>query len=79
MDKPLVSIIVPVYNAEATLYACVKSICTQSYDNIEIILVNDGSKDDSLNICRAFAALDDRIKIIDKPNSGVSASRNVGI
>ncbi len=79
MDKPLVSIIVPVYNAEATLYACVKSICDQTYDNIEIILVNDGSVDDSLNICRAFAALDERILIVDKPNSGVSASRNVGM
>ena len=79
MNKPLVSVIVPVYNAEKTLHACVKSICAQTYDNIEIILVNDGSHDDSLNICRAFAAGDERIKIVDKPNSGVSASRNVGI
>ena len=79
MDTPLVSVIVPVYNAENTLHACVKSISEQTYRNIEIILVNDGSKDDSLSVCRALAAGDERIKIIDKPNSGVSASRNMGI
>lgn len=79
MESPMVSIIVPVYNAQDTLHACVKSICAQSYRNIEIILVNDGSTDDSLAICHALAAGDERIKIVDKPNSGVSASRNVGI
>lgn len=79
MEKPLVSIIVPIYNAEASLYACVRSICSQKYENIEILLVNDGSRDDSLNICRAFSAGDERIRIIDKPNSGVSSSRNMGI
>ena len=79
MDKPLVSVIVPVYNSEGTLHACIKSIMEQSYPNIEIILVNDGSSDDSLNVCRALAAGDERIRIVDKPNSGVSASRNAGI
>lgn len=79
MNEPMVSIIVPVYNARETLHACVRSICSQSYDSIEVILVNDGSRDDSLSICRALAAGDDRIKVVDKPNSGVSASRNVGI
>ena len=79
MEQPLVSIIVPVYNAARTLSACVKSICDQVYRNIEVILVNDGSRDDSLAICRALASMDDRIRIIDKPNSGVSSSRNAGI
>ena len=79
METPLVSVIVPVYNAEGTLHACVKSIIEQSYPNIEIILVNDGSSDDSLNVCHALAAGDERIRIVDKPNSGVSASRNAGI
>ena len=60
MDTPLVSVIVPVYNAENTLHACVKSISEQTYHNIEIIQVNDGSKDDSLSVCRALAAGDVR-------------------
>ena len=79
MDTLLVSLIVPIHNAEATLHACLRSICAQTQRDIEIILVNDGSMDDSLNICRAFAAGDERICVIDKPNSGVSDSRNAGI
>lgn len=79
MESPLVSIIVPVYNAEASLRACVESISAQSYRNLEVLLVNDGSTDGSLALCRAFEVFDRRVKVIDKPNSGVSASRNAGI
>lgn len=78
MDS-LISIIVPVYNAEKTLARCVRSLIGQSHRNIEILLVNDGSKDASLAICRQFAQEDDRIRVIDKPNGGVSSARNAGL
>ncbi len=75
----LVSIIVPVYNAEKYLGKCIESIINQTYKNIEAIFVNDGSKDDSLSICKNYANQDKRIKILDIPNGGVSNARNVGI
>lgn len=75
----LISIIVPVYNAEKTLERCIISLIGQTYKKIEIILVNDGSKDDSLKICRRFEAADVRIRVIDKPNGGVSSARNAGL
>ena len=75
----LVSVIVPVYNAEAFLYNCIKSIIKQTYSNIEIILVNDGSEDNSGKICELFAKDDVRIIVINKKNSGVSDTRNCGI
>lgn len=78
-NSPLVSIIVPVYNAEENLARCIDSICKQTYQNLEIILLNDGSKDESLEICKQFAAQDARIVVIDKENSGVSATRNLGM
>lgn len=74
-----VSIIVPVYNAEKTLKECVNSLIKQTYSNIEIILVNDGSKDNSLKICKEFAEKDSRIIVIDKLNGGVSSARNAGL
>ncbi len=74
-----VSIIVPVYNAEKYLAACLRSILRQSYRDIEVILVNDGSKDGSLAICRKFAAKDNRVRVIDIPNGGVSNARNTGL
>lgn len=74
-----VSIIVPIYNAERYLGVCIESILAQSYSNIEAILVNDGSTDRSLSICESYARKDDRIRIINKANSGVSDTRNVGI
>lgn len=74
-----VSIIIPVYNNEKYLNECLNSVINQSYKNIEVILVNDGSKDDSLKICNKFKAQDSRIIIIDKKNEGVSAARNAGI
>ena len=76
---PLVSIIVPVYNAEVYLERCIESILAQTYEHIELILVNDGSTDQSLKICQHFAKKDSRIIVIDKPNRGVSDSRNCGI
>ena len=74
-----ISIIVPVYNAEGTLNRCVSALVGQTYQNIEIILVNDGSTDRSLEICRRFASEDGRIRVIDKPNGGVSSARNAGL
>ena len=77
--KPRVSIIVPVYNAAPYLNQCVDSLTNQTLKEIEIILVNDGSTDDSLAICQALAAADDRIRLIDKLNAGVSEARNDGL
>lgn len=74
-----VSIIVPIYNAEKRLEKCIKSIQNQTYSNIEIILVNDGSSDSSLDICNRFARQDSRIHVINIDNSGVSLARNKGI
>ena len=56
MEQPLVSVIVPMYNAQNTIRRCVESICGQSYPNLEILLLNDGSKDDTLAVCRELAA-----------------------
>lgn len=78
MEK-LISIIVPVYNAERTLHRCVTSLVEQIYPNIEILLVNDGSKDASLEMCRGYERQDSRIRVIDKPNGGVSSARNAGL
>lgn len=75
----MTSIIVPVYNAEKTLKRCVDSLLSQSTADHEIILVNDGSTDSSLNILNEYALKDSRIRIIDKPNGGVSSARNAGI
>jgi glycosyltransferase involved in cell wall biosynthesis len=74
-----ISIIVPVYNAASTLERCVRALMGQTHKNIEIILVNDGSRDNSLELCQSFAAEDDRIRVIDKPNGGVSSARNAGL
>lgn len=74
-----VSIVVPVYNAEKYLSKCIESLMHQTLKNIEIILVNDGSKDESLVICKRYAKEDSRIKVIDQKNQGVSIARNNGI
>ena len=79
MEKPLVSIVIPIYNAAPHLAACIESVRKQTYENLEILLVNDGSDDVSLPICRMYAQVDSRIRVIDKENSGVSATRNVAI
>ena len=75
----LVSIIVPVYNTEKYLSKCLNSILEQTYKNIEIILINDGSTDDSLKVCKEYEKKDKRIKLINKENEGLSATRNLGI
>lgn len=77
--KDKITIIVPVYNTENYLEDCLNSLMSQTYTNIEILLVNDGSQDNSLNICKEYATKDKRIKVIDKKHSGVSDTRNTGI
>lgn len=73
----LISVIVPLYNKEKWVERCIKSIISQTYQNIEILIINDGSTDDSAKIASAIE--DWRIKIFDKPNGGVSSARNLGI
>mgnify|MGYP003375004650 FL=1 len=77
--KPMVSIIVPIYNSEKYLNRCVDSILNQEYSSFELFLVNDGSTDASGSICDAYAASDARVRVIHKPNTGVSDSRNTAI
>lgn len=79
MSENMVSIIVPIYNSEDYLPRCIESIINQSYHNIEILLVDDGSADDSLKICNDYASVDSRIKVIHQDNQGVSAARNTGL
>ena len=76
-ETPLVSVIVPLYNKETWVKRCVESIVKQTYQHMEILIINDGSTDDSCNIVATIE--DSRIKIIDKPNGGVSSARNLGI
>ncbi len=76
---PEISVIVPVYNSEEYLSKCVQSILSQTYTNFELILVNDGSSDGSLQLCKKWADKDRRIIVIDKINGGVSSARNAGI
>ncbi len=74
-----ISIIIPVYNAATTLERSVKSVLNQEYDNLEVILVNDGSNDKSLEICNRLSYCDSRVIVIDKPNGGPNSARNIGI
>ena len=76
---PLVSVIIPVYNTAPRLARCIESVRRQTYRQLEILLVNDGSRDASLAICNMYAGVDNRIRVIDKANSGVSATRNLAI
>lgn len=73
------SIIIPVYNSEATIERCVNSIRTESYSDFEIILIDDGSSDNSLRICESLAYKDNRIIVFHQPNKGAAAARNKGI
>ena len=78
-STPLVSIIVPVYNAENYLRYCVDSILQQSYTNLEVILVDDGAKDSSPQICDEFAAQDNRVTVIHQENGGIAKAQNTGL
>ena len=78
MDE-LISVIVPIYNTEKYLVECVESIRKQTYSNIEIILVDDGSTDASIEICDEFAEKDSRVRVFHKENEGVAVARNFGI
>lgn len=77
--NPLISVIIPVYNVERHLEKCLNSIVNQTYKNLEIILINDGSTDNSGVICEKYAENDSRVIYISRENKGVSASRNEGI
>lgn len=79
MDTPLISVIIPVYNVEAYLDRCVESIVNQTYRNLEIILVDDGSPDNCSAMCDTWAARDSRIKVIHKENGGVTSARLRGV
>lgn len=79
MRNVLISIVVPVYNSANFIKKCVTSLITQTYDNLEIILVDDGSSDESLEICNQLQKGDNRIKVIHQENAGVSSARNTGI
>lgn len=80
MEKQdLISVIIPVYNVEKYLPQCINSVLEQSYQNFEIILVNDGSKDTSGAICDNYSKKDSRIKVIHQENAGASAARNTGL
>ena len=74
-----VSVIVPIYNSEKTINRCVESIINQTYKDIEILLINDGSIDNTLNILNDYANKDKRIVVINKKNEGVSKTKNLGI
>ena len=78
-QNPKISVVIPVYNTEQYLPECLNSVLNQTYKNLEVICVNDGSKDGSLKLLQDYAEKDNRIKIIDQENQGVSAARNSGI
>ena len=77
--KNKISVIIPAYNAEKWIYNCVKSVLSQNDDNFEVIIVNDGSKDNTLALCKKLENDDKRIILVDKKNGGVSKARNEGI
>lgn len=77
--EPLISVIVPVYNVEKYLDRCVESIVNQTYRNLEIILVDDGSTDSSSAMCDVWASRDARVKVVHKENGGQASARNLGI
>lgn len=79
MKKGVISIIIPVYNSEKYIELCLKSVINQTYNNLEIIIINDGSTDDSYEICKKISNNDTRIKIINQENMGVSEARNAGL
>lgn len=79
MTNPKISVIVPVYNVEKYLHRCIDSILSQTYTDFELLLINDGSKDKSGDVCDDYAAKDNRIRVFHKENGGVSRARNLGL
>ena len=79
MNNDLISIVVPIYNGKDYVHRCIDTIIAQTYKNIEVVIVNDGSTDDSGRICDEIAKKDKRIKVIHKKNGGLSTARNIGI
>ena len=79
MNLPKISVIIPVYKVEEYINRCIKSVVNQTYDNLEIILVDDGSPDNCPVICDKWAEKDSRIKVIHKNNGGLSDARNMGM
>src|SRR4051812_27027229 len=75
----VVSIVVPIYNVQKYIHRCIHSILNQTYSNLEVILVDDGSPDNCPQICDDYAQLDSRIRVIHKKNGGLSDARNVGM
>lgn len=78
-ELPLISVVVPIYNVEKFLETCVDSIIKQTYKNLEIILVDDGSRDNCPKICEQYAATEPRVRVIHQKNKGLSGARNIGI
>ena len=78
-EKPLISVIVPVYNVEKYIRECLDSIVNQTYKNLQIILVDDGSSDNSGKICDEFAKKDSRITVVHQENQGAGAAKNTGL
>ena len=79
METPLLSVIVPVYNVADYLSRCVDSILAQHVEAMEVILVNDGSRDSSGSLCDSYAEKDSRIRVLHKENGGLSSARNAGL
>ena len=78
-EMPTISLIIPVYKVEKYLDSCMQTVVAQSYRNLEILLVDDGSPDNSGAMCDAWAQKDARIRVIHKPNGGLSSARNAGL
>ncbi len=79
MIKDLISVIIPVYNREKVIEECIDSVFAQSYQNFEIVIVDDGSTDSTLQICKRLAEKDERIKLFVAGHGGVSAARNIAL
>ena len=75
----MISVIIPVFNAEKYLRRCLDSVLSQTYENLEVILVDDGSTDNSGSICEEYAVIDKRVRVFHQVNAGVSSARNQGI